>query len=86
MAKRPTDDELERYLRGRLTPAQQRRIEAALRASADLQARLTALRQEQETIEAVKDSFAIRLPENEEERIVSRATKRLGTTLGRGRT
>jgi anti-sigma factor RsiW len=85
MAKRLTNEELERYLRSELTPAQRRRIDAALRASANLQARLAALRQEHETIEAVKDSFAIRLPEKEEERIVSRATRRLGTTLGRPR-
>ncbi len=83
MVKRLTDGEFERYLRGELTPAQRRRIEAAVRASAGLEARLAALRQEQETIEAVKDSFAIRLPEREEERIVSRATRWLGTTLGR---
>jgi anti-sigma factor RsiW len=82
MAKQVTDDQLEQYVRGESTPAQRRRVDAALRASADLQARLAALRKEHETIEAVKDSFAIRLPEKEEERIVSRAAKRLGTTLG----
>ena len=65
-----------------LSAAHLRRIDAVLRASADLQVRLAALRKERETIEAVKDSFAIRLLDAEEERILSKAVGRLGESLG----
>lgn len=81
MAKRPSNLELEGYLRGELSAAQRRRVEAALDASAELRARLAALRDECATIEAVKDSFAIRLPEKEEERIASKVLGELGTRL-----
>jgi anti-sigma factor RsiW len=77
-----SDNELEAYVAGRLSDRGRRRIDTALRASANLRTRLEEVQRERETLEAVRDSFAIRLPEQEEERIISTSLGRLGTTLG----
>ena len=82
MAAAVTDDDLERYLSGALAPSIVKRIERALSRSPQLRTRLEELRAEREIIDEVKDSFAIRLPEAEEERIVAEGLGRLGTTLG----
>ena len=82
MTLKPDDEMLEGYLSGALSARDRRSLEAALKESPDLQARLDELREEHQTLEAVKDSFAIRLPESEEERIMSKCTEKLGTKLG----
>ncbi len=73
---------LEQYVAGALTPTITRRVEAALEASAGLRAILEEVKGEAEIVETVKDSQAIRLPEDDEERIVSDVLGSLGTTLG----
>ena len=82
MAAKTKDDDLERYLAGALPASSAKRIERAISRSTELRARLEELRAEREIVDAVKDSFAIRLPEAEEERIVTEGLGRLGTTLG----
>lgn len=72
---------LEKYVAGELTPAMKRRVEDALAASADLRQLLEEVQGEAEIVEAVKDSQAIRLPEREEERIVTQVMGSLRTTL-----
>lgn len=81
MLIQPSNDDLERYLAGKLSSSATKRIEKAVKRSAELRARLDELRFEHKTVEAIKDSFGIRLPEAEEERIVSKAVDRLRTEL-----
>ena len=81
MRKTPDDEMLERYLSANMTERERRAIDAALNRVPELSDRLERLRQEREIVEAVKDSFAIRLPESEEDRIVSRAVGQLDTAL-----
>ncbi len=59
-----------------------RRVENALRESEELRRQLDALKTEAGIVEVVKDALSIRLPERDEERIVSKAVGRLKTTLG----
>ena len=77
---------LEKYVAGELTRAMKRRVEDALDASADLRRLLDEVKGEVEIVEAVKDSQAIRLPEREEERIVTEVMGSLRTTLERSAT
>lgn len=76
-----TDSDLEGYLSDSLSPAKRQHVEKAISQSPKLQARLDELRQERETLEAVKDSFAIRLPEAEEQRIISKVSGKIHTAL-----
>lgn len=76
-----TDSDLESYLSDSLSPAKKQGVEEAISQSPELQARLDELRQEQETLEAVKDSFAIRLPDAEEQRIISKVSGKIQTSL-----
>lgn len=77
-----SDAELEAYMAGALGWSDCQRIETTLAASPELQSRLAELQRERETLDAVRDSFAIRLSEDEEDRIISKSLGRLGTTLG----
>lgn len=72
---------LEKYAAGELTPAMKRRVEDALEASADLRQLLEQVTDEAEIVEAVRDSQAIRLPEGEEERIVTELVGSLRTAM-----
>ncbi|MFQ5474174.1 MAG: hypothetical protein ACE5FA_14990 [Dehalococcoidia bacterium] len=83
MPKSISTEHLEEYLAGTLSPTAKRRVESALGKSDELRRQLDALKAEAGTIEAVKDSLSIRLPERDEERIVSRAVGGLNSTLGR---
>ena len=85
MRKTPDDEMLERYLSGNMTKRERRAVDAALNRVPELSDRLERLRQEREIVESVKDSFAIRLPESEEDRIVSRAVGQLDTALDSSR-
>ena len=76
-----TDSDLESYLSDSLSPAKKLQVEKAISQSPKLQARLDELRQEQATLEAVKDSFAIRLPEAEEQRIISKVSGKIQSSL-----
>ncbi len=76
-----TDSDLESYLSDSLSSAKKKQVETAVSQSPKLQARLDELRQERETLEAVKDSFAIRLPESEEQRIISKVSGKIHTSL-----
>ena len=76
-----TDSDLESYLSDSLSPAKKLQVEKAISQSPKLQARLDELRQEQAMLEAVKDSFAIRLPETEEIRIISKVSGKIHTSL-----
>ena len=84
MAKMPDERELEQYLAGTLSAGRKQRVEAALADSQELRARLTELKKEKQTVETVKNSFAVRLTEDEEERIISKSVDRLRTTLTDG--
>lgn len=77
-----SDARLMQYLAGELAPADRRRVEAALAGSPDLTARLEKLRYDEDTVRAVKDSAAIRLPETEEERIRSQALNAMSKRIG----
>ena len=81
MNTKVTDIDLEGYLSDSLSPAKKKQIEESIRRSPELQARMEELREEQMTLDAVKDSFAIRLPDAEEQRIVSKVSDRIKTSL-----
>ena len=81
MTKKPNDEELSQYVRAVLSAAAARRVEQALQHWPELRERAAAMREEFELIEQVKDSFAIRLPETQEERIVADGLNRLGKRL-----
>lgn len=76
-----TDEQLHRYVAGELSTAAAHNIERAAIASAELHQRIDELRREQALIEELRDSFKLRLPEQEEARILERGIQRLGTTL-----
>ena len=84
MAKMPDEHELEQYLAGTLSAGRRQRVEAALAESQELRTCLAELKHEQQTVETVKDSFAVRLTEDEEERIISKSVDRLRTSLTDG--
>lgn len=82
MPRSVTDAQLAQYLAARLSPVQRHRLDAALARSPELQARLDALKREEETVNAVRDSSAIRLPEPEEERIRVQALRAMTERIG----
>lgn len=81
MPDQPTVEDLERFLAGQLPDAERRAIAEAVESSDTLRARLDELRCENEKLAQLRASAAIRLPELEEERIVSRLVQRLGRQL-----
>jgi len=81
MAKTIDRKLLEQYVAGELTPAMKKRVEAELGASTNLRQLLEEIRGEAEIVKAVKDSQAIRLSDQEENRITHNAIGGLRTTL-----
>lgn len=86
MTKKPDDEELSQYVRTVLSAAAARRVERALEHWPELSERAAAMREELELIEQVKDSFAIRLSETQEERIVADGLNRLNANLRKSET
>lgn len=84
MAKMPDEHELEQYLAGTLSAGRKQRVEATLAESQELRERLAELKKEKETVETARESLAVRLTEEEEERIISQSVDRLRTTLTDG--
>lgn len=81
-----SDIELEQYLARSLVPGRQKRLEAALAKSPDLQARLEKLREAQKVEAEVRDSFAIRMPPEQEEEIRKRSVDQISSEFsGHGR-
>lgn len=81
-----SDSELEQYLARSLSPGRLKRLEAALPQSPDLQARLEKLREAQKVEEEVRDSFAIRMPPEQEEEIRKRSVDQISSEFsGHGR-
>ena len=85
MSRRPfSDAELEAYLQRTLPQRRAFALERALRESDELRRRLDAARVQQQFVEAVRDSFSLRLPDAEEDRIVTQSMRRLEVLLDRG--
>ena len=81
MTKTIDDGQLEAYLRDKLSDSLKQRVEKALESSAELRDRLETMKDELRIEDAARDSRAIRLSDQDEQRVVTSVMDTLRTSL-----
>jgi len=81
MTKTIDDRQLEAYLRDKLSDSLKLRVEKALESSAELRNRLETMKDELRIEDAARDSRAIRLSDQDEQRVVTSVMDTLRTSL-----
>jgi len=81
MNKTIDDRQLEAYLRDTLSDSLKQRVEKALKSSSELRNRLETMKEELRIEDAARDSRAIRLSDQDEQRVVASVMDNLRTSL-----